>query len=173
MELASLLMLMAHTTMVSGKITCIMARAKKNGPMAHSSKVTTSKVSKMGRVFSAGTMAQVIKVTSHKTVSTARVAIPGLMVVSIMVLGKITKCTERVNIFGLMDANMLDIMYSIRKKAMASSTGPTVDSIKDTGKTASRRVLACTTTPSRKSSMVSGNKARDSSGLRKMSISQD
>ena len=124
-------------------------------------------------VSSAGTMAQVIKVTSHKTVSTAKAAIPGLMAASIMAPGKITKCTEKVNTFGQMDANMLDTMCSIRKKAMASSTGPTVDSIKDTGKMVSRRASVFTTTPSQKSSMESGSKVRDSSGSRRTSISQD
>ena len=118
-------------------------------------------------------MDPVIKVTSHRIESTARAVIPGRMVASTPAPGRTTRCTVKDSTSGPMDGNMSDIMCLIRKKVMVSLTGRMVDSIRATGRMASRRESASITTRRTRSSTASGNKARDSSGSRKMNISPD
>ena len=79
-----------------------------------------------------------------KTKSTALGATLGQMVESTLAAGKTIKCMAKVSIPGLTIVNTWESTYATRNMDMENLIGQTAESIQDTTKMESRRVLVFT-----------------------------
>ena len=75
-----------------------------------------------------------------------------------------TKYTDRVPSHGVMAANILESTLTIRKTAMESLYGQTVDPTRATGKMESSTAMVCTSQPMVWKSTGNGTRARDTDG---------
>ena len=89
------------------------------------------------------------------------------MAANTMASGNKTRCMARASIRGTTDATTPATTSTIRRRATASSSGPTNEHSGASGKMESRTALASTTTAKVKCATESGPKAGDSSGSKK------